>query len=473
MALSFTGRPIRPSCDHFFSLFSDPYLAHRLAGLLTLLAGVGAIGWYLRRCGVRGGVAFVVGAIAFSLNAGSYSIQARPDFLVFLEIVLLLILGQAIARERHPSVRAGLLLGLLGLAAYLTKPYAVFPWGSVVLYLVIVRRWRAAVPLVVSGVVIGVGLAAYARLNPYFVFDTLTFQVTQSALNAPWLWLQLGDFSLLACGLVLVALFTSRRRASAARLDYWAYSTGLAVVPLVGYLGWHMGAYLTYFFQLLVPPLAILVGLRFEAALRRGAGAWTAVALLINCVVLGVCAPGLPHADPTWDALSSDIHAQAGPILADWLLEPFSRTRDDLTLMGNGITPLVLEFPSLVPLTPGVDASARSEVSQFQHDLRQRLVGSTKPAALYLEGIVQAMTPAQEAFVGRNQPDLLLIPFLKGKDRFVFIPRTHLGYLRKEVLAQFEPVAFFDLRPYYFATNERRQGAGTWGTTVVKLIRYR
>ena len=101
----------------FLLVFSDVYVAHRVANLVCIVAACGFLAGLLRFNRCRGPVTASVVGIVFAMNAGSYSIQSRPDFLVLLEVIVLLGAGQLAAMGRLSAWRSAL-------------PQRPRPWGG-------------------------------------------------------------------------------------------------------------------------------------------------------------------------------------------------------------------------------------------------------------------------------------------------------------------------------------------------------
>ena len=447
------------------------YPAHRLAAFLALLGSAALLAWTLRRRGVPAAIVAAVVAIVVSLNAGSYSIQARPDFLVLLETMALLLVAEAQAAGRVTGIFPGMLWGLLGGAAYLTKPYTGVLFASGLLYAAVVRTPRSFLRACLAGTTALLLVALYAWRNPLYWLDTFRFHQTHSALDWHWLLTQSRDFTVLGCGLVILGFGTALSVAGrSASLRFWTWSVAAGCGALAFGLGWHMGSYLTYFYHLVLPQAAVLAALGAASALDRprllGPGL-----LAANMFVLAALAPALPKPDPSWTALASDIRRQQGPILCDWLMEPFLGSRPDLALTGTGLTPVAVESPFFLSAATPLVLQTQGEVTRYHDALHHALRDSQRPRVLYLEGVTRHYGPEQVAYVHKGQPALLLIPFL-GPDGqpVVFIQRANMGAYQDEILAHYVPIAFFVLRPYYLSTNEPRQAAGTWTTVVLKLV---
>ena len=455
----------------FLALGMGTYPAHRLASLLALLGASALLAWTLRRRGIGSPTIAAVVAIVVSLNAGSYSIQARPDFLVLLQTLGLLLVAEAQSDPRDKRVIPGLLWGLLGAAAYLTKPYTAVLFGYGLLHALIGRARGSVLRACLAGVSAAAVVALYGWLNPLYWLDTFQFHQTHSALDWHWLVSQTRDFTVLACGLVVLGLGLALSRTGRSfGMRFWSGSFLAGSLALGLGLGWHMGSYLTYFYHLVLPQLAVLAALSANRVADRATKLVGPALLAGNCVVLLALAPALPKADPSWAALSADIGKAQGPVLCDWLMEPFLGTRADLSLTGTGLTPVAVESPYFLSSEIPSVRQTQQEVSRFEEGLHTTLRSDGRPKTLYLEGITRHYGPEQVAYVHKGQPSLLLIPYTgpDGKP-VVFIQRGNMGAFQDDILNHYVPVAFFVLRPYYLSTNEPRQAAGSWTTVVLKL----
>jgi hypothetical protein len=442
-------------CRPFLALIADPYAAHRVANLVALALAAAVLAWLLRQNRAPAAVAAGVVALFFALNAGSYSLQARPDFLVLFLIAAVFAVGQGALRGHLSPWSAGALLGAAALAAYLTKPYSLFAWGSVLLALALWGNRRSALAAgAVSAAILAAGIAAYARANPYYLLETFHAHVAHTSPDFRWLAHQSGDFLLLAGGLFLAVaagcarrLWRGRPAAGAPQspdldLRYWGTITALAVLALGGGLGWHTGAYLTYYFHLLLVPLCVL-------AVVAG-GPATGVLVLANLAVLMVLAPALPGPHPGWAEISRDVLSQPGPVVVDSILEPLAHRRPDARVADTGMERYALDEPDLIGAGVAGQAAAAAEVRAFAA-AQAELLAREPPAALYLD-FVSAPNP-------HGPPDEL-----------VFSTRNALPWFSADFLSGLTAVRYFHLRPYYGATNERRQDAGTWETLIIKFV---
>ena len=446
-------------CRPFIHFIPDIYQAHRIANLAALLAACGVLWRILRAHRCAPVIAAAATATFYALHEGSYSVQARPDFLVALEMLVLFALGQPSALARRGPVVSALLLGACAVAAYLTKPYAAFAWGVVPGYLVVTGQWRRA--LVVgglSGAVLAAGVGLYAAFNPYYFFETFTAHLAHTDPDRAWFLSQARDFILLTGGLIVLAIAGALARGKNRPADepgdarYWGVAVLIAIVALVAGPGWHLGAYLTYHFHLLLPPLVVFAAL---ACARPASPApppvpWRELALAANLVGLVLLAPPPPAPDPGWAELTADVRGQPGRIVADFILEPVSRQRADVVMLGMGTTAFALAEPLAVKDDAPVTVRARRECEAYEAELKARISAGGLPAALYLE-----YSPM------RNPQD---------PTRWDLVPRGGLTYLLADIVSHYTVARSFKIHPYQFATNLPRWESANRETQVFKLV---
>lgn len=459
-------------CRPFVHLIADVYVAHRTANLVAICAACAALFGILRsnRCSVP--ICAAVTAAFYALNEGTYSVQARPDFLVAFEILLVLGIGQPSFRRKWGPVRLGILLGMLSLAAYLTKPYAVLAWAIVVGHIALERRWRqAAVVAGLGAAILGGGLCLYANANPYYFFESFTGLRAATDMNGVWFVMQVRDFSVLACGLIMIAVpariqFLRRSKQSHAdeapdaesragasgNAGYWGWAVLIGAVALIAGPGWHRGAYLTYFLHLLLPQLSVFAGMACAGptfAARRWP--WREALLVGNLTVLVALAPRAPAADPGWDALARDVLRQPGRVVVDFIMEPIARQRDGATILGDGLTAFALAEPLLIDPPTSISSMALAETREYETALRREVFGHVPPEAIYLDVLFQA------------QPD-------SGRPAKT-IPRDGLTYLLSGLEGEYRVASVFTIHPYQLSTNTARQFTGSWESHILKLVR--
>ncbi len=448
------------------------YFAHRLVNLVAILATSAVIVRLLLANGTSRRVACGAATIFYALNAGSYSIQARPDFLVLLEITGLLALGEAVIRGCvRLGWRFGLIFGLVALGGFFTKAYALFAWGAVLAYLAVGVNWRGAfVAVGVSGALLVGGITLFATQNPLYVLEVFRGQIVQASPSFAWLRQQAADFALLAGGLLAAILLpaainlgrrlrekTPAANASAAAPhavgNYWAGQALLATAGLLIGPGWHTGAYLTYFLHLLLVPLVMLAGVRAAKA-SAPAQTWFDLALIANLAVLITVAPGWPRDDPTWGELREDILHEPGRVAVDYLMEPIAREKPGIAVVSTGQTGYVLQEPFRMSVSSAVVRQARASATEFSAAQARTLFGEQPVDTLYLDCAV----------------DLAASP---ERGRFAVVPRNELPYFLGPAMEHYVATKAYHITPYYFATNAPRSEAGVARTTIVKFVRKR
>ncbi len=450
-------------CRPFLALGMDPYVAARAANLAALSGASLILLGVLRSYRISGALSLAVTALFFALNAGSSSLQARPDFLESLLILALLAAGRPSFLECRGTLSAALLIGLLGLGAFLTKPYGLLAWGTAAAYpfvsggVVRFSRRSLAIAAISSGVIV-LGIAAYASANPYFLTETVVFHFVHRDPGSGAFLLQLRDFSGLACGLVATAaagLVLGRRKPGAPgwisdpERGYWVFALALGAAALGLGLGWHRGAYLTYYYHLLLPPLAVVAAFACESIEPSVA----AIALTANCALLVALAPALPKPDPEWERLAHDLALQKGPVVVDFMLEPLAAGRLDARVAGNGINRFALDLPDRV----GGLRSAREEVVAYVQSEREVIRKGPPPEAIYMDCYLFAKRPGDPRVADGG---------------YLAVPRNeHPLLLNGYDMDHYVPVGLFVLHPFYGSQNSPRQQAGTWIMTVVKFVR--
>jgi hypothetical protein len=454
-------------CRPFIASGMDPYVAARAANMAALLGAVLILAWVLRSNRVSWVTTASVASIFFALNAGSSSIQARPDFLATLLIMAVLAVGRPSSMARRGSAQGGILLGMLGLAAFLTKPYCLLAWGAAATFPFVAGRLdrnpRRAVAFCLAGAaVIGLGVCIYAGANPYFLLETVMFHFVHRDPGLDVFVLQARDFSILACGL-LASLAASvvlgaGGSGGAAWPDnperrYWSWALILGVIAMAAGLGWHRGAYLTYYYHLILPALAVVAAYAIES-IPRAAGA---IALIANSALLMALAPGMPRPDPDWDALSADVADQRGPVVVDYMLEPLARGRVAVRVAGNGITRFAIDEPGLIGGDSAVIRSARKEAEAYVENERAIIQKGPDPEAIYMD-----------CFLFPGRPGDTRVP----AHGYLALPRNdHPLLLNGYDMSRYRPTRLFVIHPFYGSQNSPRQDAGKWILTIVKFTR--
>jgi hypothetical protein len=442
-------------CRPFLAAIGDVYVAQRVANLAALAGACLVLALILRGNGCGGAECAAVAAIFYSLFEGSYSVQARPDFLLALLILAVLGVGQPRFWQGRNPILIGLALGALSLAAYLTKPYGLLSyaiaagsmayWGP--------RRW-AAKAVGSSALLFAGGLWAYASANPYYFFETFTALRASTHVDAAWFGSQLRDFVVLSFGVIAVSVLALKRgtwERGGPGVAYWAFGALAGCAALLLGPAWHPGSYLTYYFHLLLPQLCVLAAIGCSEGRSPGAGwPWRHALLAANLCVLMATAPEPPRADPGWKALAEDVRRQQGPVVVDFLMEPLVRGRADAMVLGSGMTAFALAEPSTVGNPGDIGRRAAAEAQAYESAMRSRLTGSAPPRAIYIE--------------------TLLMPAPGRGDLRRMAPRGGLAYLLGTAVGGYRSAAIFRIHPYGLSTNTPRHLTGRWESYVVKMV---
>jgi hypothetical protein len=441
------------------------YSAARTANLFFIVGATLLLALILWANGCRSDVAVAGCALFYALNAGSYSIQARPDFLAMLATVAVLGFAQPSVMGRMRGFPAGVLLGLLSLVAYLTKPYCLLAWGIGVAFEIgsaLVRGQglrRAGVVTATSAAFIGAGVALFAALNPYFLLETVLFHTSYIDTAFAWLVLQMRDFAAMTCGLWVIAVLGWRKfhfwgagrlvQAAGQAPAYWLWACGAAMLALILGMGWHQGAYLTYFIHYLLAPLIIVAGLAAGAVPIR----WRSVALLVNLWAMMQFAPVLPRPDPGWRSLRRDVLEQPGTVLVDFLMEPMSRERSEIWVAGTGNNWIALDQLNHLHSDFFSIAAARKEAASYVKKCVADIGHGRPPDCIYLDCF-----PA--AVVGPH-----------GQAGYTWVPRNRSPLLDAYNLEQYRRVGLFQIHPYYGSATMPRGDVGKSVAFVVKFVR--
>lgn len=454
-------------CRPFIATGMDPYVAARAANLAALAGAALILALVLRSDRIPWVTAGSVTSIFFALNAGSSSLQARPDFLATLLIMAVLAAGRPASMSRMGAFPGGMLLGVLGLAAFLTKPYCLLAWGAAATFPLVARGsdrdpGRAAAFCLAGSAVIGLGVWAYAGANPYFLTETVMFHFAHRDPGLDVLTLQARDFSILACGLLAsiaasLALGSGGPGGAAwpnnSERRYWSWVLALGAAAMAAGLGWHRGAYLTYYYHLILPALAVVAAYALESIPPAAA----AIALVANSALLMALAPRFPGPDPDWDSLAADVAAQRGPVVIDYMLEPLARGRGNVRVAGNGITRFAIDEPKLIGGDSAAIRAAGREVADYVENERALIRKGPDPDAIYMD-----------CFLFPGRPGDTRVP----PHGYLAIPRNdHPLLLNGYDMGRYAPTRIFVIHPFYGSQNSPRQDAGKWILTIVKFTR--
>lgn len=404
----------------FTALIANPYIAHRWASSAALFAMLGLIAWVLRREGV-GGIETGTGvALVYILHVSSQSLSASADLLG----AALYLAALAVSRRgTWPALLAGLALTIM---AALTKPYFAFAWVIVASHLLLFGSPRKALAYLGISALLAVATAgALEAVAPYYRLSTMVWHNTAGMQRADVLLGQSAEFALQAGGVLVLALLVRPRKYSLTRswrepvlipaVDLWTWSALLATAVLLGFLGWHAGNYLVYYYHLLLGPLVIVALRRLNAWPRLGRAL-----LCANLLVLGWLLPSLPGNDH-WNKLAADIAATPGPVLADPLFEPFTRSHPGLELFAHGQTGSILNaLDQLGPAVPATCAGIHQELLQIAEKQTAR-IRAREFAAIYVSYIVHREGRQSWSYDRRHTLEALFASY-QPVDEIVFYP---------------------------------------------------
>lgn len=273
---------------------------HRfVAGVCIALAGLVLALTARRVHGVPRSVAAGIAVLLYTLCVGSISASVRPDGLGLLLFCLSLAVPMVGGFSRR-SVLVGLVCAVLGFYA---KPYFMFGGGCLVAWIFLARSKK-------EGVLAGVVFAAMLLLSalvvrwlcPYYFANTIgansdmaTYLWSHVVLQTKEFWSLVWPVVLMTAAGGVIAARQSRMTLDVRRLDaplvqgapglacvtFW-----LAALVLAVKMGGFIGAYMQYFYHLLLPPMLLWLASGWPQAgqVRR---ALIQVALLISLVLAG------------------------------------------------------------------------------------------------------------------------------------------------------------------------------------------
>jgi hypothetical protein len=283
------------------ALFGNTLLIHRAVSFAFILLTGGLVYQAIHKSSRDAGMAAAcaaLAAIALATRGGLGAFPSSAGTFIFMAALL-------IPAQRSFSCRSLMFSALLGLLAFYTKPYFVLCFGTVATYVFIfVSRRRA---LLYAAVFIALFAAAFfvvrAWLPLYFV-DVLASNLSNTTRVPEYLVKQLrqllkefypaallGIIALVAAipalrarGTRSLSLLSPSKLAASDRpvlstpLDYFAYAFVVSTAAFIFVLGLHVGNYMAYAYQLMLPPFVIWLGRLFA---RPGRWVWIQVPLLI------------------------------------------------------------------------------------------------------------------------------------------------------------------------------------------------
>lgn len=241
----------------FALVFGTGLPALRLANAAGLLVAT-AILW--RACRRQGATPAMAGlGTAMALLGWLYWVTAtaRPD-----GVALALMMAALLVFAANPLRTRNFLLCLaFSLLAFSAKLYFVFPAFFAAAFVFLRGHFRrgltygAAAGLALLATMWGLGLAF-----PGWLAVAIGANLSATAFDHDHLLRQLRDYARFSPPLlVLAAVLVIGWRPRWAQLDFWGFTALASTAALLVKLGGHPGAYLTYFFHMLTPPLVVVL----------------------------------------------------------------------------------------------------------------------------------------------------------------------------------------------------------------------
>lgn len=361
---------------------SHPYIAHRLfvAGCLGLICvAIGSV--IYKKAGIL--PALFACTFIYTANVATTSISAGPDLLMVLFYTLGICLLQVAPTRRGTPFW----LLALGILIFFTKPYGILILGGYISYITLFESIKRGLGFFAVSTIAGILIAiAVSHIWPAYWFSVLVVHSKFATRSLPDLVDQSLGFGLLYFSLivpVVVALYCRLRSLTIRsislswdrpliihyRPDFAPWISLVAASALLAFMGWHGGAYMTYFNHLLLPPLLLTC---FSTARERSYSEVPLPLFLIfgNLMLLIWLLPPLPTASPT--PVSSIKIRQGDTALVDPLVRPFMRSAPHIQVIDNGQSEYVViaadRFgnPAIKTATLGWLARTTSQITHRQ-----------------------------------------------------------------------------------------------------------
>ena len=230
-----------------------------------------------------------------------------------------LLLATLVAADRGRPVLAA----VLTVAAFYVKPYFLAVLFPVALFFLLTSRRRLAVYALTSALVGTLSVLLVRALFPYFFVFNVVHHFNMATFSLPHLGRQLAWLSIMFLPLGAVLLPELRRGAGRVWRDVY-FLAALALFLVCLRLAGHVGAFLSYAYQLWLPPLAVCA---FSAAagpgLRRGGrclffGAVLFLTLGVGSVRFNLVLPPSASQRAAWERARADVCGRSGGRVASF-----------------------------------------------------------------------------------------------------------------------------------------------------------
>ena len=291
----------------FAMIFGNTLAIHRIISILFILASCTLIVLTLRKIDVAWPFAVAGGGIVLASLLFTVTPLARPDALGEFFFLLTILFPW----YRKFDTQALLVSGLAGILAFLSKPYFILSVGMVSMYLFtfVSKKRGLFYTLSVMGSLIFVLYIINTYFECYFL-DVILNNILNSSLSDSHLQKQLILFvkTFLPSSLILLLAASNNIIQKPSRatglsgkqqsldifhfdkplvhfpINYFVFFLEFTLIIVLLLLGKHLGAYMSYFFQLITPAL-ILVIFQQKDVLDKNA-AITVPLILINFSLL-------------------------------------------------------------------------------------------------------------------------------------------------------------------------------------------
>ncbi len=269
----------------FTKIFGATFLTHRIITAIFIFGSAIVIYQFIRWSGNSRSISIVGALIFYILIIRSYTTIARPDSLgLFLFLVGILIPWRL--NYTNSSLAISIVIGLL---AFLTKPYFLFGIPCIALYLFLSKsKIKGVIYFIISILCAAVPIFIIHHYLPYYWHCTYLIHVTMIAVKFDYMLLQSAVFMKFHIGLLLLiateGIFYFRNKQN----RNWRFTQHLgelnllnpnkpllsnefglitgglisAGLVLILKLGWNTGAYMIYYYHL-ATPLLIIYSLKF------------------------------------------------------------------------------------------------------------------------------------------------------------------------------------------------------------------
>jgi len=332
---------------------TSPYFLYRcLSGVIiafsALLCGgliAGRGNWQL---GLLAAVYFYITQVASTcVGAGA---DAPAVLFYILGILAILRLGTG-----WLGLGVGICVGLLGL---FTKPYVALIIPAILVYTYLFHSpRRALVAAAWTAFSTGLGSVLVGLTMPTYFHAVFEIHTAYATRDLEHLISQLTLFTKLNAGLILAFALAFPWLSLRLRLTSLKHLWGgrplvkpdigfdrflalIAAAALLLVLGWHGGAYLTYFNHLLLAPL--LLGAFQESDVRISHRFWVKWIVLINVILLAVGRPQMREANDAHLVIMSNLMNKH--VLVDPVLEPIARLFERVDLVDNGQAEYLVKY---------------------------------------------------------------------------------------------------------------------------------